>query len=244
MKSIRVFSSPESMAEEIARHWCEKAKQNAKEELVFTVVLSGGNTASLLYSKLAQPEWRDQIPWETIHIFFADERCVPPNNYESNYKNIYDILLKYISIPEKNIHRIKGEKNPEKEAPRYANEINDHLSLRKGDTNYFDWVLLGVGVDGHTASLFPDQNIITSSKLCETARHPETGQFRITLTPYAIKKATSITYHVVGESKSNIIHELTSNPFKKNRYPASQIEGEWFLDKEAASRLYGGTRPN
>ena len=164
MKSIRVFSGPESMAEEIARHWCEGAKLNEKKQLVFTVVLSGGKTASLLYGKLAQPEWRDQIPWETVHIFLADERCVSPENQESNFKTAYDLFLKHIPIPSKNIHKIRGEEIPEKESARYAKEIKNHLQFRKGSKNYFDWVLLGVGVDGHTASLFPGQSVINSTK--------------------------------------------------------------------------------
>ncbi len=235
MISLFIFSDPEAMAQEIARQWCEMAKQKAKEKLKFTIVLSGGQTSSLLIGKLAQPEWRDQTPWEIVHIFFADERCVPPDNEESNYKNIYDNLLRHIPIPEKNIHRIKGEKDPAKETLRYAKEIQHHLKFKK--TKFFDWVLLGIGEDGHTASLFPGQKVIKSKNLCETTRHPDTKQIRITMTPAAITKSTRITYHVLGEGKADVIYELTSNSDRRLEYPTSKIQGEWFLDQGAASRL-------
>jgi len=237
MKSVRVFPNSDLMAEEIARCWYEQAKRAAENQLIFSVVLSGGITAPRLYGKLAEPEWRDRIPWKLVHIFFSDERCVPPDNKESNYKNINDHLLNHLSIPEANIHRMRGEENPEKESLRYAKDIQVHRTLRKGDINFFDWVFLGIGEDGHTASLFPNEKIINSTKLCETARHPDTGQIRITMTPAAITKSARITYHVVGENKSDITHELISNPLPRDKYPASKIKGEWFLDKKAAYKI-------
>lgn len=237
MKSIRIFSDSETMAEEIAHCWCERAMQIANYQGVFSVVLSGGSAATILYGKLAEPEWKNRIPWKFVHIFFADERCVPPDNEESNYKNIYYHLLRHIPIPEENIHRIQGEVVPEKEALRYAKEIQNHRNLKKEKSNLFDWVFLGIGEDGHTASLFPNETTISSTKLCETARHPDTGQIRITMTPAAITKSARITYHVVGESKAEIIHEMISNPSARDEYPASKIHGEWFLDKKAASKI-------
>ena len=108
----------------------------------------------------------------------------------------------------------------EKESLRYAKDIQAHLALRKGSINFFDWVFLGIGEDGHTASLFPNEIIISSTKLCETTRHPDTGQIRITMTPAAITKSARITYHVVGENKSEIICELISNPSARDEYPA------------------------
>jgi 6-phosphogluconolactonase len=237
MNSVHVFSDSNAMAEEISRCWMEQAIQTKNDQRVFSVVLSGGNTAPILYKKLAAPELRNHICWNFVHIFFSDERCVPPDNSESNYKNISDHLLNHLSIPEANIHRMRGEENPEKESLRYAKDIQAHLALRKGDINFFDWVFLGIGEDGHTASLFPNETIISSTKLCETARHPDTGQTRITMTPAAITKSARITYHVVGENKSEIIHELISNPSPRDKYPALKIQGEWFLDKKAASKI-------
>ena len=170
--------------------------------------------------------------------FFSDERCVPPTDEDSNYKIISHYLLNHISIPAKNIHRIRGEGNPKEESLRYSRDIQNHLKARKGKANFFDWVFLGVGLDGHTASLFPGNDSINSTKLCEVAQHPETGQNRITMTPFAITKSDRITYHVFGERKAEIISKLFSDPVASNIYPASQFQGEWFLDQAAASKVY------
>lgn len=237
MKSVHIFSDTEAMAEEIARSLCEQSKRAKEKQHVFSLVLSGGGTATALYGILALPKWRNHIQWKSIHIFFADERCVPPNNEESNYKIIYDHLLNKIPIPKTNIHRIKGEENPEKESLRYAKEIKNHLVLRKENGKFFDWVFLGIGIDGHIASLFPGQNIINSQKLCEVAQHPDTGQNRITMTLLALKNSTRVTYHVIGKKKSKIVSEITSNSSPQLIYPASQIKGELFLDKHAASKI-------
>ena len=237
MKSLRVFSDSVAMAEEMARCWCELARQATNNQHVFTVVLSGGSTAPLLYGKLAEPEWRNNITWKAVHIFFADERCVAPNNEESNYKIIYDHLLIKIPIPKENVHRIRGEEDPENEAIRYTKDIQNHLALRKGNINFFDWVFLGIGTDGHTASLFPGQNIINSKKLCKATQNPDTRQNRITMTLAALNKSDRVTYHVIGENKSEIVSKLVSKPSPSNIYPVSQIQGELFLDRQAASKI-------
>ena len=237
MKSVRVFSGSEAMAEEIVRRWHHSAQAAAKAKSVFSVVLSGGTTVAKVYHQLASPLWSNKIPWDIVHIFLSDERCVSPESEESNYRTICRALLNHVSIPENNVHRIKGENEPEKESIRYAQEIKDHMILRGRQDIFFDWVLLGVGEDGHTASLFPDQvKFLHTSNLCEVARHPETSQTRITLTPCAIQRSTAVTYHVIGRGKSGIVSELVSDtpPLK---YPAAHIPGEWYLDEAAASRL-------
>ena len=137
MNSIRIFQDSEAMAHELARSWHDQANQALENQHEFSVMISGGTTAPLLYAKLTEPEWKNYIPWNSVFIFFSDERCVPPDNEESNYKNIYDNLLRHIPIPQENIHRIKGEDDPEKEARRYAKDIQHHLNLKK--TNLFDW---------------------------------------------------------------------------------------------------------
>ena len=225
------------MAKEIAHCLRKNAQYAESAQRIFTIVLSGGNTAKILYPIFAEPEWKNSIPWKSVHIFFADERCVPPDYEESNYKTVCDLFVNHISIPEANIHRILGEKNPQKESLRYAKEIQNHLALRNGDKNYFDWALLGVGTDGHTASLFPGQNILNSSKLCEVAQHPHTGQHRITMTPAALSLSSRITYHCIGKGKSKIVSELVSDPLAKSLYPSLRIQGEWFLDKEASAKF-------
>jgi len=238
MKSVRVFADSEAMAEEIARRWHHGAQAAAKAKSVFSVVLSGGTTAAKVYHQLASPLWINKIPWDIVHIFWADERCVSPESEESNYQTICRALLNHVSIPESNVHRMKGEEEPKEESIRYAQEIKDHMILRGQQDIFFDWVLLGVGADGHTASLFPGQEkFLKSSSLCEVARHPETNQPRITLTPYAIQRSTRITYHVIGQGKSNMVSALVAESPQCKNYPAAHIPGEWYLDAAAASRL-------
>ena len=237
MKSVCVFPDSEKLAEEIARSWFEQARQSVNNYGTFSVVLSGGSQGPALYGKLTKPKWRGRIPWESVHIFFADERCVSPDDEESNFNVISGHLLNHISIPEKNIHRIRGEFDPVEESFRYAEEIQSHLLLRKEKACFFDWVFLGVGPDGHTASLFPGHKLKNSKKLCEMTQHPKTGQLRITMTPLAINNSRRITFHAIGKRKSEIVLKLATDPSAAKLFPAAQIRGEWFLDIEAASGL-------
>jgi 6-phosphogluconolactonase len=237
MKSLHVFSDLKDMAQTIALQWQEQVGQMAREGRIFSVVLSGGNTAEKIYSRLIEQDCFDRILWNRVHIFWADERCVPPESEESNYGNCRRFLLNHIPIPMGNIHRIRGEEDPKAESIRYALEIQEHALLRKGQTNIFDWVFLGIGSDGHTASLFYGDDSIDSPNLCELVRHPETGQARITLTPSAIRKSNRTTYHVIGREKSGIILDLVSQIDSHVNYPATYISGECYLDKEAASKL-------
>jgi len=173
MATIRVFADLESMAEEIAFSWCDQIRQAEKTDDVFSVVLSGGATASLVYRNLANLNSLESIYWERVHIFWADERCVSPEHEESNYLNIQRTFLSDIQIPEENIHRVRGEKEPSGESLRYEKEIINHLALRKDERKLFDWVLLGIGSDGHTASLFPGQeSLLDTQRLCAVVERP------------------------------------------------------------------------
>jgi 6-phosphogluconolactonase len=238
MKSVRVFADSEAMAEEIARRWHHGAEMAIKADRVFSVVLSGGATASKVYQEVASPLWINKISWDAVHIFWADERCVSPESEESNFGTACRDFLDALPVSEANVHRVRGEADPYTESGRYEKEIREHLMLRSGQDILFDWVLLGIGADGHTASLFPGQEkILKSSNLCEVARHPETGQERITLTPSAIGRSTCTTYHVIGQQKSKIVSALVSDSTQNKKYPAANVPGEWYLDEAAASGL-------
>ena len=238
MATIRVFADLESMAEEIAFSWCDQIRQAEKTDDLFSVVLSGGATASLVYRNLANLNSLEPVYWERVHIFWADERCVSPEHEESNYLNIQRTFLSDIQIPEENIHRVRGEKEPSGESLRYEKEIINHLALRKDERKLFDWILLGIGSDGHTASLFPGQeSLLDTQRLCAVVEHPVTSQKRITLTPRALKRSGRVTYHVIGSDKAAVVSDLVSENSKNQRFPTGYIEGEWFLDTAAASKI-------
>jgi 6-phosphogluconolactonase len=238
MVSFRIFPDSQSIAEKIAFCWYAQAQKAAMDKRVFSVVLSGGATASLVYRHLAQYKPMSPVIWKWVHIFWADERCVPPEHEESNYLNIQRTFLKDIQIPKKNIHRIRGENKPFSECLRYEKEIIDHQILKSSDDKLFDWVLLGVGSDGHTASLFPGQDfLLGSQEMCVVVRHPVTGEKRITLTPYALNQSSRVTYNVVGSDKADKISDLVLETSRNNRFPTDYIKGEWFLDYAAASLI-------
>jgi 6-phosphogluconolactonase len=238
MASFSIFSNSKVIAEKIASCWYDQAQKAAMDKRVFSVVLSGGATASLVYRHLAQYKPMSPVIWKWVHIFWADERCVPPEHEESNYLNIQRTFLKDIQIPKKNIHRIRGENKPFSECLRYEKEIIDHQILKSSDDKLFDWVLLGVGSDGHTASLFPGQDfLLGSQEMCVVVRHPVTGEKRITLTPYALNQSSRVTYNVVGSDKADKISDLVLETSRNNRFPTDYIKGEWFLDYAAASLI-------
>jgi len=238
MKSVQIFPTPDALAETIALRFRDESKKAARENRLYSVAFSGGSTAPKIYYLLGVPGIIDEIPWESVHLFWTDERCVLPESNQSNFGTIHRAFLHSIPIPGTNIHRIKGEEDPNLEANRYASEIQSHFALRNNSKYFFDWVLLGLGIDGHTASLFSEQDALLSTRdLCGVAQHPETGQNRITLTKSALQQSAHITYHVIGIEKAEIVSELGSQSSESKKYPAAHIEGEWFLDKGAASRL-------
>jgi len=238
MNSIKIFSDRDTLAKAIASRFRDEAKQAASQNQLYSAVLTGGVTASKVYHLLGAPEFKDKIPWESVHLFWTDERCVPPESNESNFGSTQRSLLNSISIPDENIHRIHGEDDPNTEANRYAFEIQNHIALKNNSKFCFDWVLMGLGMDGHTASLFPGQEALCNPQgFCDVAQHPETNQKRITLTVPVFQYAKHITYHVVGSEKAEVISQLISESTESKIYPAAQIPGEWYLDEVAASCL-------
>ena len=238
MNSVRVFPGLDDLAEAMALRFREEAKQAARKNRIYSLVLTGGATAAKVYRLFAAPRFGDEIPWESVHLFWTDERCVSPESDESNFGAAHRVFLHAVSIPDENIHRIRGEEDPATEANRYAREIKDHRALRENPNRCFDWIFMGLGMDGHTASIFPGQETLLSTPdLCGVARHAETGQNRITLTGSAFQQATCITYHVIGSDKAGIISDLVSKSPKSKKFPAAHISGEWYLDQAAASSL-------
>lgn len=205
------------------------------------IALSGGSTPKIVFDELAS-NFQEDIDWSEVHLYWGDERCVPPDDAQSNYRMTVTHLLSKIDIPEANIHRIHGERDPSDEADRYATLLTDRLPVKNGIPR-FDMVILGMGDDGHTASIFPHEiELWHSARLCEVATHPEIDQKRITLTGQMINNADLITFLVTGKGKADKVKEIIGREEGAEHYPASLVaptHGKllWFLDEEAASSL-------
>ena len=204
------------------------------------VALSGGATPLLIFKQLRDTTRRSD--WRKIRLFWGDERCVSPDHKESNYGNAWRYLIDPLNLPEEQLFRIMGEMDPVKEAQRYSDLMMDHLPLENG-IPVFDWIWLGLGVDGHTASIFPDQMVLWHEKApYAVATHPHTGQQRITLTGHVINAARRVSFLVSGSNKAGVVREIIMKKGDYLNYPAASADQdaqylEWYLDHEAASKL-------
>lgn len=232
---MKVFKN----TKELALAFCDellKLNQNKKK---FTIALSGGSTPKIIFRLLAN-EYKTKVNWNKIHLFWGDERCVPPDDIESNYGMTKKYLLDFVDIPDENIHRIFGEDDPESEAKRYSEEIKSNVASKNG-LPCFDLVMLGLGEDGHTGSIFPNQmKLLHSEKICEVAVHPSTGQKRITLTGKVINNSNEVIFLVTGENKASILKKILIE--KKKTFPAEFIKPvngslKYFVDSESAKLL-------
>jgi 6-phosphogluconolactonase len=236
-----IYPSPTMLAETFAKELVSIIKKTVSIKGNYTLALSGGNTPQLLFSVLAEI-YSDSINWSLVHFFWVDERCVPPDDPESNFGNARRILLDKINIPYTSVHRIRGEDDPEKEAERYSAEILNFMEP-EGDWPVFDHIVLGMGDDGHTASIFPDnRNLLNSREICAVSKHPQTNQERVTITGRVINNAANVTFLVTGDNKSLIINEIFRKHINATNYPAAYIipyrgKIRWLLDKNAASLL-------
>ncbi len=236
---VRIFETPKKVYKAIAKEIVKHAQKTNQPR--FDIALSGGNSPKGLFKKMSK-KYRDLIPWDRIHFWWGDERCVSPHDAESNYRMTVDYLLSKINIPKENIHRIKGERNPDEEAKRYSEEITSNLNSRN-EIPVFDLIILGMGSDGHTASIFPNQmELLNTEKICEVAQHPNSGQKRITLSGRVINNANRIFFLVTGENKAMRISEIMNDTDAAKQLPAYHISANsgrliWFLDDAAASKI-------
>ncbi len=233
---VRIFSDLNKVIKAFAYEFISITKNSQQPR--FDIALSGGKTPRLLFEKLAETN-SSEINWSRIHFWWGDERCVSPESADSNYRLAFDHFLSKISIPMENIHRIMGENDPEEEALRYSEAIRNSLNFR-GEWPVFDLIILGLGDDGHTASIFPDQlELIDEPRICVATVHPLSGRNRITLTGKVLNNASRIFFLVTGETKSMRISEIMNNNEAAKLLPANYILPEngtliWFLDSDAA----------
>lgn len=208
----------------------------------FSLALSGGSTPKFIFKYLAK-NFKDKINWEKINLFWGDERCVPPDHADSNYKMAFESLISEVGFPYENIFRIRGEIGPDVEAINYSNVISENVSFFNGLPR-FDLIMLGLGEDGHTASIFPNKmELLDSGSICSAVEHPSSGQKRITLTGRVINNAKKVAFLVTGESKDRVVDMVLNKKQNYDRLPASficPVDGEllWLLDKQAARLIY------
>jgi len=236
---ITVFKDPQELADQVSGWLMDQIAKSTGSR--FDLAISGGSTPNLLFSALAS-KYADSSLWQKTNFWWTDERMVAPFDPESNFGTAQKLLFSKIAIPEKNIHRIKGESDPFQEAENYSLKIIETLKIVNGWPE-FDLILLGMGDDGHTASIFPNRtDLLISDRLCEMAYHPVTNQVRITLTGSVINHAALICFVVTGAGKAERLSEIFSNDKNSEHLPAAQIKpvnGEllWYLDKQAAGFL-------
>jgi len=238
------YSSTDELAEQLSLRFLDYLSEGSKSGHTLNIALSGGNTPRSFFKRAAINQYRQKpvVPWHNIHFFWVDERCVPPDHEESNFGMFRSAFFKEIEMDESNIHRIRGENNPDREALRYSQEIKRLVPL-KDNIPLFDLIFLGVGDDGHTASIFPDRtDLLDAEKIYETIKHPLTGQFRITLTGRSILQAKKIIFLVTGKAKSTVVRQIMDREPGSLRYPAAYIfhkrqDADWYMDRDAAKFL-------
>lgn len=239
--SYNVFSNIEELGDYFANLFRDRSEELLRNKRNINIALSGGSTPKLYLSKLTGTRFLQNIDWNRIHFFWVDERMVPPTDIMSNYGSITEFLFDKIPIPEENIHRIKGEIVPQLEVRRYGNEILNNVDSKQNRLPGFDWILLGMGKDGHTASIFPNVELKDEyHNVTAVSRNPERGQIRITITETIINNADYVTFIITGKDKAETVFELLKGDKKK--YPAGRISPvngilEFLLDKEAAAIL-------
>lgn len=240
---IKVFNNSLRLAQALALEWKESVLKADLDGRIFSVALCGGKTPAEFFKQIAKKEIKNYIPWKKVHLFWGDERCVPPDDIDSNYRVVHETLIDVIPIPPQNVHRIRGEDDPELEARRYEREICSLLCNGNNSLPSFDWVILGLGIDGHTASLFPGENYgLEVTDICANTKHPETGQGRITLTMPIINQAGQVVFLATGRNKAKVIFDVVEKTLPVKSCPASYVNPkngllQWWLDKEAASLL-------
>lgn len=241
---IRVFVDPEALTQAAAAEFMQQANQAIQSRGQFTIALSGGSTPKSLYALLATRPWRNQIPWNQVHLFWGDERHVLPSNPSSNFRMTQERLLFQVPIPQKNVHRIKAE-NPDAKAAaaEYEQDLKQSFCLGEHQFPRFDLVLLGMGSNGHTASLFPGTDAVhEQTHLAVASWVEELNSDRITLTPPVLNNAACVIFFVTGSEKATMLKTVLEGVYQPDRLPAQIIRPTrgkvvWMIDQAAASSL-------
>jgi 6-phosphogluconolactonase len=237
---VEIFDDSEALSRAVAELFVEQSEFAVQNRGFYSVVLSGGNTPQKTYELLTQKPWVDQIPWKKTHIFWGDERCVPKDDPRNNALSAYNLLLNHVPVPVSQIHPIYCEGSPKQSARQY--ELMLHDFFKNGEMS-FDLMLLGLGNDGHTASLFPGTHVLNErTRWVSEVSVPSQEFSRITLTIPLLERSLLTLFMVEGEGKAEILKTVLEGPLDPTTYPAqfiAPLNGEliWMVDKAAAKLL-------
>jgi 6-phosphogluconolactonase len=238
---VHIFDSALDAARAAALRFVELARRAIEAQGRFSVALSGGSTPGRTYELLASDEFKGQVDWASTHVFFGDERCVPPTHADSNYRMVDEALLSRVPLPARNVHRMMGEGDCAANARLYEEELQTFFAGEPWPR--FDLVLLGMGDDGHTASLFPGTEAVAERRAWVVCLWVEKlDAYRLTLTLPAINHAAHILFLVTGAGKAERVQQVIGGAREPEPLPAQLIHPEsgtlqWLLDRAAAARL-------
>ena len=239
--SIEVFATSDALAHAAADRFVSAAAAAIQASRRFTVALSGGATPKTLYTRLATEPYVSRVQWPFVHWFWSDERCVPPDDPASNYRMAREWLLDRVPASDATVHRIRGEDDPTAAAAAYERTLRE--SFAAPAIARFDLVLLGMGVDGHTASLFPGGAAVRERERWVMADYVNAlSMWRVTLTPVVINAAAEVAFLVTGRAKAKTLHRALEGPFRPDALPAQVVapsngQARWLVDAAAAGEL-------
>lgn len=240
MYKLHISADAKVLSEEVAAWIQQLILDTVAQNDRFTFVLSGGSTPKALYQVLSSEQYKESIPWNKVHFFYGDERAVPFEDERNNAKMSFDTLLNAINVPSENIHIMRTDVTPEESATAYEAILKEYF---QDDETTFDLVLLGMGDDGHTLSLFPGTAVIHENQAWATSFFlPAQDMYRITLTAPVVNKARYVAFLTTGAGKAQTLKEVLEGPKELDRLPSQIIATEkgevhWFVDQAAAQLL-------
>ena len=242
-REIRVCKDATALASQTAEEFSRLAKECVATQGRFTAALAGGSTPKAAYALLAGEGYRGQLPWEKIHVFWGDERHVPPDHAESNYRMAHEELLSKVEIPAANIHRIISENEAQQAADEYETTLRTFFGLAGSELPRFDLILLGMGPDGHTASLFPGTAAVhEKTRLVAAPWVEKFNTFRITMTPAVLCNAAHVVFAGGGADKAETLRQVLHGDYQPDVYPSQVVKPTqgnllWLVDEAAARHL-------
>ncbi|WP_433971252.1 6-phosphogluconolactonase [Tunturiibacter lichenicola] len=243
--TYRVLPTPAATARAAAQLFTDSAVKAAESRGLARIAISGGTTPKTMFGLLADPTepFLKQVPWDKLELYWVDERCVPPDNVESNYRMTKEALLSKVPLAGERVHRMEGELDPEVAAARYESAIRNTFKLEGAETPTFDLVLLGMGDDGHTASLFPHTEALNEMNHIVVPNHvPQKDTWRITLTWPVINQGREVAFLIEGAAKTQVLHDVFLGTYQPETYPSQLIRPAsgkltLLLDAAAAAKL-------